>query len=204
MIPTHKELTDATKFPAFIHPDEVEFLCKYAMALSPLDQLVEIGCAWGGSTVLFLSYMPMNATLLSVDPFVQDSMDTWKASEDQCREAVLNGLHAFNRAYVFDDWNLCVETSVVAASHWHDEINLLYLDGDHTEQGVNADFAAWTPYLVSGGTLLLHDSRRLDGYPDDEFAQGWPAPTALANRLRTDAGWQLVDEVFSLTVWEKQ
>jgi hypothetical protein len=40
------------------------------------------------------------------------------------------------------------------------------------------------------------------GTPEQEFDQGWPGPTRLADELRTDPRVELVDEVYSLTVWK--
>ncbi len=47
--------------------------------------------------------------------------------------------------------------SVDAASQWNDPIRLLFIDGDHSYDGVMSDFALWTPYVISGGLVALHD-----------------------------------------------
>jgi predicted O-methyltransferase YrrM len=36
-------------------------------------------------------------------------------------------------------------------------IRLLFIDGDHSAQGIARDFAAWAPHLAPRGLLVLHD-----------------------------------------------
>jgi len=148
--------------------------------------------------------MPKGAQLTSIDSFVKDPLFGWQADRDSCRRAVEKALIKFGREDKLLDWFLYPITSSRAFTEWtHGFIQLLYIDGDHSEQGVNTDFNLWTTKMESGSVLLLHDSRRLDGFPDAQYAQGWRYPTALANQLRTDVGWALVNEAYSLTVWRK-
>lgn len=201
--PTHAELNFAMGGkPAFVDEAEIPVLCHYA---SQAQRIVEIGCAWGGSTVLFLLNMPERAQLYSVDPFIADSYGGWAASRFECADAVNRALNTFHQSNRIFHWSIYELYSEQAAGVWASTpIDLLFIDGDHTEKGVRVDWELWTPAIRSGGIVMLHDSRRIPGAPDEPFPRGWPAPTALANRLRTDVGWKLVDEVFSLTCWEKQ
>ena len=34
---------------------------------------------------------------------------------------------------------------------------LLFIDGGHGEEPAHLDYEGWTPHIVSGGTLLIHD-----------------------------------------------
>jgi predicted O-methyltransferase YrrM len=57
-----------------------------------------------------------------------------------------------------EDWVVAVvgESTTVAA-HWPAELGFIFIDGSHTEAGVQADFAGWTPHLVMRGILAIHD-----------------------------------------------
>lgn len=44
--------------------------------------------------------------------------------------------------------------------------DLLFVDGDHTYEGVGADVAAYTAFLRPGGLLALHDICRHPGRPE--------------------------------------
>lgn len=39
-----------------------------------------------------------------------------------------------------------------------EEFDMLFIDGDHSEAGVRADFEHWAPGLAVGGHLLFHDA----------------------------------------------
>jgi hypothetical protein len=38
-----------------------------------------------------------------------------------------------------------------------DEIDLLFIDGDHSLAGCKADADCWIPHVRKGGTVLFHD-----------------------------------------------
>jgi len=48
------------------------------------------------------------------------------------------------------------ESSTVAA-HWGTPLGFLFIDGGHGEKAAWADYNNWTPHLVSGGILAIHD-----------------------------------------------
>lgn len=48
--------------------------------------------------------------------------------------------------------------SVQAAKAWDAPIALLFIDGDHTLDGVRADVAAWLPFVVRGGMVIFDDA----------------------------------------------
>jgi predicted O-methyltransferase YrrM len=164
---------------------------------------VEIGAAFGGSTALLLLNLPPGSELHSVDPFVTDSMVDFRASADVCVRNVVRAVGSVGASEAIVHWELHVAPSLEVAERWHGSLALLYIDGDHTYEAVAADFRAWLPFVSPGGTIILHDSRRLPGAPEREFARGWPGPTRVANELRSHACVKLSDEVFSMTVWTR-
>lgn len=50
-----------------------------------------------------------------------------------------------------------VMSSADAAQHLDVGVEVLFIDGDHTDAGTKADADIWLPRLVDGGTLLMHD-----------------------------------------------
>lgn len=44
-----------------------------------------------------------------------------------------------------------------------ENVDFLFIDGDHSWQGVNDDFFAYLPYLLSGALVLFHDSLEIAG-----------------------------------------
>jgi predicted O-methyltransferase YrrM len=50
-----------------------------------------------------------------------------------------------------------VADSVAAATHLRPQVALCFIDGGHGHDVAWADYAAWTPLIVDGGYLCLHD-----------------------------------------------
>ena len=48
--------------------------------------------------------------------------------------------------------------SQVAAQGWESPIGLLWIDGDHTLAGTEADFRSWGGYVRTGGLVAFHDA----------------------------------------------
>ncbi len=53
--------------------------------------------------------------------------------------------------------------SLEAVKTWEGPIRLLFIDGDHSYEASRADFDAWTPFLVEGGLVALHDVGAWEG-----------------------------------------
>ena len=74
-----------------------------------------------------------------------------------------------------------VSTSALVARSWQTPLSLVFIDGSHTFESAHTDYTAWTPHLMPGGLLLIHDI-----FPDP--SQGGQAPyevykVALASGL---------------------
>lgn len=50
-----------------------------------------------------------------------------------------------------------VGLSEVVASKWATPLGLVFVDGGHSAKAAHADFDGWTPHLVTGGLLAIHD-----------------------------------------------
>jgi predicted O-methyltransferase YrrM len=53
--------------------------------------------------------------------------------------------------------SVLVATTQQVATWWTTPLALLFLDGNHTEEVAQHDYAAFARHLVPGGTLLVHD-----------------------------------------------
>lgn len=59
-------------------------------------------------------------------------------------------------------------------------LDVLFLDSDHSERQVRAEWAKFSPLLVPGGTAILHDTTKE------------PGPAALVADLRRDPAWTVI------------
>ena len=70
---------------------------------------------------------------------------------------------------------------------FQDQIDYLFVDGDHTESGILADCVAWLKHVKAGGYVLFHDYWP---YPDDHALAGvdyWPAVRKVVDEVLHDA-----------------
>lgn len=66
-------------------------------------------------------------------------------------------------------------SSEVITPGWDKPVGLLWIDGDHSYEGVRRDFECWLPHLVPGAPVILDDTDR--GGPkqfvEELLAGGW-------------------------------
>jgi len=71
-----------------------------------------------------------------------------------------------------------------ALSYLRNVITLLYIDGDHTVEGVAADFEMYAPAIVPGGVVVF----------DDYHNNDWPEVTEFVDAL-DKTGWNVIAEL---------
>lgn len=199
------ELTTIFPKPFWLHRQEIPYLAKYAA--SARRAIVEIGCAYGGSTVVFLLNKEPTARVYSIDPFVPDTQGEFCANERECRQAVGKALEHMKRTELVKDWTLINGYSHEVVKRWDKETDLLFIDGSHLYEDIKRDFEQWSRFLSPDGRVLLHDSRKdnLEDDPDDKvFSRGWSGPTRLADELRASEDFEVVDVCYSITVFMRK
>jgi predicted O-methyltransferase YrrM len=112
--------------------------------------IVEIGAFEGVSTRLIRDAMPCNAHLYAVDPFPPNRYGFSFQHAIFRREASRSGNGRVT---------LLRQFSHEAVASWPEPIDLLYLDGDHSFEGVTRDFREWGMHVRSGGVILVHTSQ---------------------------------------------
>ena len=202
---TKEELRSIFPRPFWLAEEEVPFLARAAADAS--NAIVEIGCAYGGSTAVFLLNKKRGVQVYSVDPFVPDSKGGVQAAAQECHDAVAQALLKKGRGEAFEDWRLVNDYSQNAAKRWDKEIDLLFIDGSHHYEDVKQDFQQWSRFVGKNGRILIHDSRK-DNIAEDpsdlNFSRGWMGPTRLAEELRSSCDFRLVDTCHSISVFARR
>ena len=80
-------------------------------------------------------------------------------------------------------------SSEIVSTNWSRQIGLLWIDGDHSYQGVKRDFECWEPHLTPGARVAFDDST--------DPAVG---PRQLINELVEKGEWQEQQLVGKVTV----
>jgi predicted O-methyltransferase YrrM len=153
-------------------------------------RLVEIGVWHGVTTKRLRSAMDPQGVLSAVDPFpvgrLGFSVQQHIAHHEV--ESIANG-HI--------NW---VRTTGAAAARDHQPVDFVFIDGDHSELGLLADWRAWSPLVETGGIVALHDSRSTPERPIDDAGS-----VKVTNEvILHDARFDVVDTVDSLTVLRRR
>jgi predicted O-methyltransferase YrrM len=156
--------------------------------------LVEIGVAEGGSAAELREAMSPTGTLWLVDPFHLSRIRGLNATKRAAHRVVGN---CKNGSVVWIELFSCD-----AVIGWEQKIDFVFLDGDHSEEGVRQDWDNWHPFVIPGGVVALHDAAV---FPGGWTRQDW-GPVKLVDRLfRRQAlpQWKIVQEVDSLVVVQR-
>jgi predicted O-methyltransferase YrrM len=167
---------------------------------------VEIGVYEGSSALVLVDALPLSATLHLIDPFI-DSRGLaagWRGTAWATRRVVARAARARGGPAV--RWH--VERSQDAGARWSEEVDLVFIDGDHVEATVREDWAHFSRWVKPGGVVLFHDARQGkpggEGLPGDG---GVPGPTVVVDELfRGEAaldGWRVVADTQSLVAVER-
>jgi predicted O-methyltransferase YrrM len=156
-------------------------------------RVVEIGVYEGSSAVVLCEVLGAEAELHLVDPFGHHATALpagWRATEAASRRVVARAARRYGGPRVH--WHIGFSADV--ARRWDGgRVDLLFVDGDHSEAGVARDWELWHPHVAQGGTVLFHDARA-----SRPGGRGLPGPTAVVDRLFRGGGgrpgWAITHE----------
>jgi predicted O-methyltransferase YrrM len=89
-----------------------------------------------------------------------------------------------------------VGRSAAVARWWRHPIDLLFIDGGHTDEAARADLHGWAPWVRVGGALVIHDV-----FPDP--ADGGQAPYRIYREALDSLGFAEASVTGSLRVLER-
>lgn len=176
--------------PALTQTTDAEIECLRQHA-SGKSRLVEIGVWHGVNTRNFRQVMAPDGILYAIDPFPPGRFGrSWHRPIAYGEVGgIANGSVKFLECYseqAFEQFR-SIES---------EPIDFLFIDGDHTYEGVQIDWESWTPYLKRGGIVALHDSR---AHPGRDIHTMGPARFTRDVVLKS-AEFTVISEVDSLTV----
>jgi predicted O-methyltransferase YrrM len=162
-------------------------------------RVVEIGVYEGSSAVVLCRALHRGAELHLVDPFVDESgwalPPNWSTAPTAARLAVWRAARHGGPAI---RWHIARSQDV--GKRWRGgDVDLVFVDGDHSPEGCREDWEVWHRHVRAGGSLAFHDARL--GRPGGD---GGPGPTVVVDELfrgrRPLHGWTLSEEVDTLVV----
>lgn len=165
--------------PGFMPPDEGLALYAAARVGAALGPVLEIGTYCGKSTLyLVAAARERGGAVITVDHHhgSEEHQPGWEYHDPTLVDPVTGRLdtlptlrRTLHLAGVADLVMVVVADSTMAARLWSTPLGLVFIDGGHTEAAARADYLGWTPHLLPGGLLVIHDV-----FPDP--ADGGQAP----------------------------
>ncbi len=158
---------DPATVKGFLDPSEGEALFEAAHRQAPLGPVVEVGGYCGKSAVyLGTACAAAGELMFSVDhhrgseenqpgwdyfdaevwDIAAEAVDTLPFFRDTIRRAGLEGTVV-----------PIVGRSVDIARRWRTPLSMVFIDGGHTMEHALGDYRGWTPHIMPGGILAIHD-----------------------------------------------
>ena len=81
----------------------------------------------------------------------------------------------------------------------HRHFDFVFIDGDHSYEGLKSDWEGWSRLIAPGGKIALHDSRSTS----DRSIDDWGSARFTRDVIELDPRFQIVDTVDSLTVLQR-
>lgn len=143
-----------------------------AKSVSYLEgEIVEIGALYGRTSLaICLAAKETGKKSVHIDYLFQyPDLETCRLggyekypSPSNVTDALLKSTHLeffrnFINADLFDDAIFCASKSEQVREIWTKDIKFLFIDADHSYEGVSKDWDLFEPFVVSGGIIALHD-----------------------------------------------
>jgi predicted O-methyltransferase YrrM len=176
--------------------DSAYLLYGLARALKP-TVAVEIGSARGKSACYVGRALKENGRgkLFAIDPHTRTNWND-ENSIDTLDEMRRN-IRAFG---IQQQVEIIRDVSEKAAARWMLPIDLLFIDGDHSYEGVKRDWELFKPHVVQFGLVVFHDTL-WDLRPDSPYSRSDMGVPAFVEELRL-AGYPVttLDHDFGVSI----
>ena len=163
-------------------------------AAAGAGSVVEIGVYEGASALALCDVLGPAAELHLIDPFGRhpDALPGgWGATEWATRRVLARAARRRGTQAPRVRWHVARSQEVAAS--WSGEVDVVFIDGDHSEAGCELDWSCWHRFVAVGGHVVFHDARA-----GVQGGRGLPGPTAVVTRhFRSDGGspgWEIAAE----------
>ena len=182
--PAAQPLPDALRRTAegakgFLPADEADALYDAAWAMAPAGLLLEVGTYCGKSaTFLGAAALRRGGQVVTVDHHrgSEENQPGWEWHDPELVDPAVGVMdtlpffrHVMHDAGLEDVVTAIVGRSTTVSSWWSTPLAMLFIDGGHAAEHCIADYKGWSPHVMPGGVLAIHDV-----FPDP--ADGGQAP----------------------------
>ena len=192
---------DIETVKGFLDPAEGRALHDAALDCAARGACLEIGAYCGKSAVyLGAACKAAGGVLFSVDHHrgSEENQPGWEWHDPETWDPAVGAMDTLpflratlRRAGLEATVVPVVGPSAIIARVWSTPLALLFIDGGHTLDAALGDYRGWTPHLISGGVLAIHDV-----FPDP--ADGGRPPFEIYQRALASDLYEEVAAVKSL------
>jgi len=135
-------------------PSEIEALLRQVSALRP-KTVLEIGTYRGGTLFLFATVAEDDALLVSIDLPMERFGEGYAKRRGKLYRAFARSGQRIEllRQHSHDPPTVAAVARILGGRL----VDLLFIDGDHSYEGVAADFRLYSPFVRDGGLIVFHD-----------------------------------------------
>ncbi|MEM9310248.1 MAG: class I SAM-dependent methyltransferase [Pseudomonadota bacterium] len=189
---------DPDEIKGFLDREEGQALHDAALERAPLGPCLEVGGYCGKSSLYIgTACAQFDELLYSIDHHrgSEENQPGWEYfdpevwdNEAQAVDTLPFFRETIRRAGLEGTVIPIVGRSVPLAARWGTPLSLLFIDGGHTMEHALGDYRGWTPHVMTGGLVAIHDV-----FPDP--ADGGRPPFEIYQRA---LGSDLFEEVLSV------
>jgi len=153
--------------PGFMPDDEGLALHRAALEAAGHGPIVEIGTYCGKSSIYVAAAARERGTVVfTVDHHrgSEENQPGEQYHDARFFDPLSGGLdtlpefrRTMTRAGLDDCLVAVVGRSSVVARYWRQPLGGVFIDGGHSEAAAQTDYECWSPHIVAGGLLLIHD-----------------------------------------------
>jgi hypothetical protein len=155
-------------------------------------RLVEVGVFQGVNTSAFRKGMHREGVIIAVDPFRRFFFGI--RGFGWARKIAHREVEQIHNGRVIWIERLGEEAPLLDEVKPFLPVDFIFMDGDHSYEGLRGDWLAWKAHVAANGIVALHDSRCRHGCGSEQFTQAV---------ILKDPGFKLMEEIDSLTVLKR-
>ena len=178
--------------PAFTQTSAAEQQCLVKHVLGK-TKIAEIGVFQGVNTRSFREHMAEDGVILAIDPYIRSAFGL--LGFGWIRRIAHQEVSSVKRGKVIWIETLGRLASTFPEIQQHLPLDFLFIDGDHSWDGISGDWQAWSEKVMPGGIVALHDSINTNGCGSEKFTQ---------QVIMRDQLFTLIEIVDTLTILERK
>lgn len=163
LFPRSSWMVEGTGVEIAQNPYELNELLEIFKRIQPM-RILEIGTYMGGTLYCWANNAPENADVISIDLesyfHGQDWFEVWQSvvPDNVNYYCIMGDSHA--------------EDTLNKVKAITDELDFLFIDGDHTYDGAKNDFEMYGPLVRKGGVIAFHDLQTPDNGKQEHIQVG--------------------------------